>query len=326
MIQINGSEAGGQILRTALSLSILTQKPFTITNIRSKREKPGIKEQHLQIIKAIKELTNSKIKGDYLSSKELTFIPSNIKKTNITINISTAGSIALVLQSLLLIGLKHDLKIKIKGGATYGKWAPPISFLQQVLLPLLSKMNYNPKIEILKEGFYPKGGALLEAVTKKTNLKPLNITEKTKIKQISILSVSSSLLKTVAERQANKAESLIENHFKIKPKKEIKYVSSLSPGSGLQLTIQTENSFIGANALGEIRKSSEQVTQEAFNNLLQESEPIDHKTADQLLPYLALSKGKIKTSKITNHIKTNINLIEQFLPVKFKIKNNIIEV
>ncbi|MAG20264.1 RNA 3'-phosphate cyclase [archaeon] len=324
MIQIDGSEAGGQILRTALALSILTQKPFTMTNIRAKREKPGIKEQHLQIIKAIEDLTDSKIKGNKLRSTEVVFTPSKIKKNNITVNISTAGSTGLVLQSLLIIGTKNNLEITIQGGATYGKWAPPISFLQNILLPLLSKMNYNPKIEIIKEGFFPKGGALVKATTFPSKLKPLNITENKKIKEIDILSVSSSSLRTVAERQAQKAETLIEEHFKIKPLTEIKYVPSLNPGSGIQLTIKTENSFKGSNSLGEIRKTSEKVAEEAVNNLIKENQPIDHKTADQLLPYLALSSGKIKTSKISNHIKTNIKLIEQFLPVKFKINKNLI--
>ncbi len=330
MIQINGSEAGGQILRTALALSVLTKKPFKITNIRAKRQKPGVKVQHLECMKAIQEICNAEIKGAYLKSKNLTFIPKSIKKTKINIEIFTAGSINLVLQPLLVIGTNSDLDITIKGGATYGKWAPPVHHLENVLKFFLNEMNYNFKINIKKHGFFPKGGALLEIFTEKTNLKSIELLEKGEIKEIKGISVASSILKNkkVAERQTKKANELIQKHFSLKPKIETKYVNSICAGSGLQIWIKTQNSIISGNSLGEIRKSSEQVAEEACNNLIFEYENsvIDSRTADQLLPYLALtSKGKIKTSKITNHIKTNCQVIEQFLPVKFEIKDNLIE-
>src|SRR3989344_1472347 len=120
MIHIDGSkgEAGGQIIRTALALSSTTQKSFTITKIRAKRPQPGLKEQHLQTVNAISSLCNAEVEGNNLHSEKLTFIPHSLKKGHLTINIGTAGSIGLVLQSLLITTTKTDLQLTIQGGAT----------------------------------------------------------------------------------------------------------------------------------------------------------------------------------------------------------------
>src|SRR3989344_7176795 len=190
MITIDGSEgeSGGQILRSSLALSAITQKPFTITKIRAKRPQPGLKEQHLQTVNAIAQLCNAEITGNNLHSQELTFIPQTLKSGHLNMKINTAGSIGLVLQSLLIATVKTDLEITIQGGSTWSKWAPPVLFLEEILLPLLKKMNYVFEIKREKEGFYPKGGALVRVKTKKTDLKPLILVEKTPIESITIVS------------------------------------------------------------------------------------------------------------------------------------------
>ncbi len=330
MIEINGEEGGGQLLRTSLSLSVLTQKPFKITNIRKNRPQPGIKEQHLQAINAIKEVCNAKVKGAKLNSEELEFYPNEIKANNISVNISTAGSTGLILESLLLLATNQDLKIKIKGGATYGKWAPPTDYIQNILLPLLSKMNFKANIEIKRHGFFPKGGAIIKASAKKSNLLPIEITQKGQIVEIKGISVASQNLKQreVAERQAKSARKILSEYFKMPVNIAIKYSNTTCPGSGIQLWIKTKNSFIGSNSLGEISKKSEVIGFEAAKELISEYENsvIDKYAADQLLPYMAIAgNSKILTSTITNHILTNSKIIEKFLLVKFNINNNLIE-
>ena len=333
MIEIDGSylEAGGQILRTSLGLSVLTNKPFHIINIRKGRKSNGLKEQHLQAVKAMKRLCNADIKGDELNSTELTFIPNEIKNKNLNIYISTAGSVGLVLQSLLIPSINMDIKFKIKGGATYGKYALPIQHLDSVLLNILKKFGYTSKIKVIKEGFFPRGGSIVNVHSKIGKLKPIILEDIGKLKEIQIFSVASQELaiRDVVNRQAKAAKKILFKKFNLPTKEERYYDKTFSTGSGIQINLITENSIIGSNSIGEKTASAEKVGEEAALNLIYEYENnavVDRYTADQLLPYMAIAGyGKIKTSSITDHIRTNAWVIEKFLDVRFDIKDNIIE-
>jgi len=332
MLVIDGSykSGGGQTLRTSLGLSVLTQKPFSIKNIRKGRSNPGLKEQHLQTTRSIANLCNAKVTGDKLGSTELTFIPNKIKLNRLEVNISTAGSTALALQSLLIPGIEHNLEIHIKGGGTWNLLAPSIPYLQYVILPLLKKMNYDIKIEIKKHGFYPKGGAELIIKTKKTNLKPLQLQERGKLNNIRCFSYASNFLKKrqVAERQSETAKKILKKY-------DIsivnKYVDSYCPGSGILLIAEYENTFLGYDVVGEKGKTSEIVGQEVAHGFLKQinsKSTVDEFMSDQILPYLALAKEKsqIKIPELTQHAETNIWLIKQFLDVNFRLKGNLIYV
>ena len=332
MLEIKGDylEGGGQIIRNSLALSIITQNPFRITNIRKGRKEPGLKEQHLQTVRAAARLCNAKVEGDRLHSTELSFIPRKITNTNLEINISTAGSTALVLQSLLIAGTHHNLNIHIKGGGTFNLKAPSLIYIKKVLLPLLEKMDYRVSIEVVKNGFFPKGGAEIKVRTRKTNLRPLKTTESGELKSISCFSCASDFLKKrqVAERQSQTAQKSLEN-FNLKTCN--RYVPSICPGSGVLLTAEFENAVIGFDVVGEKRKTAEQVGQEAALGLLKQinsEAALDEFMTDQILPYLALAKGKsiIKIPELTKHAETNIWLIKQFLNVDFLIKNNLVYV
>ncbi len=333
MIVIDGStgEGGGQILRTALGLSAFNGKPFEMINIRLCRENPGIREQHLQAVNAVAKLCDAKVEGAEIGSMELRFEPNQIRSGNLNVGISTAGSVGLVLQSLLIPAIKTDLRIRIKGGATYGKWAMPIDHFKFVLSPLLKKIGYETKVAVMKDGFYPKGGALVEVFSGKVKqLSFIDVLEKGKVLSISGRSVASERLRSsrVAERQANSAKKFLFDHFKVDAKVKVDYVNTLNPGSGIQLWVETENSILGGNCIGELGKKAEVVGEEAANNLIQDFEHgcIDRFTSDQLLPYMAMAGcGRFLSSKITEHVKTNAFVIEQFMDVKFNIKDKLVE-
>ena len=334
MINIDGSfnEGGGQILRTAIGMSAVTGKPFRITNIRAKRNNPGIRAQHLEAINSVAKLCNADVQGNTLWSKELIFQPGRIKSGKLNIKIPTAGSVGLVLQALLIPATFTTVNIKIEGGATYTSWSPPMDSLAHVLFPLLGKMGYNIKILKLKDGFYPKGGALVELQTHRSKLKPVKLTEKGQLKAVHGISTASSNLEKarVAERQAKSARKELFPLFECPINIKAYYRDSVCSGTGITLWAETENSIIGADSLGRPGKKSETVGREAAKRLIFEynNGTVDSHTADQLLPYFALAGyGKLKTSKITGHIRTNAEIIEKFLQVKFRINevNHVIE-
>jgi len=328
MIEIDGSEGGGQIVRTAVAMSALTGKPVRVSNIRGARPQPGLKEQHIQGIAAVGKLCGARISGLKLGSCQLEFIPGEISEKGITIVIPTAGSIGLILQALMIptMKLKRPIKIEIKGGGTWNKWAPPVLYFEKVLFPILGEKS---KINIIRDGFYPKGGAQVNIIAKPWKVKKFEILQRGKINFIKGISIAADILqkRNVAERQ-----SLTVNKMFPDAKIESHYVSALNAGSGILLWAECENSIIGADALGEKGKTAEDVGIEAVKNLdfeLKSGAAVDHHAADMLLPYMALAGGgKIKTSKITNHILTNISVIERFLDVRFKInkEEKIIEI
>lgn len=331
MIEIDGSVGGGQMLRTALGLSAVTGKGFRIVNIRGQRAQGGLKVQHLECVNATAKLCEAEVEGASLGSKEIVFKPKTLNSGRINVKISTAGSVGLVLQALLIAGTAARLRIKIEGGATYGKWAPPMDYLENVLFSLFSRMGYEVNVLKHRDGFYPKGGAYVEIQTECAELSPVSITEKGRLLNLKGISVASSVLEKarVAERQAKSAMKTlfpaIEEPLKIKAL----YRDSICTGTGITLWAETENSVIGGDSLGEIGKKSEAVGREAAERLLYEykNSAVDSFAADQLMPYMALAKeGEIKTSKITQHIKTNASVIERFLDVKFRIEGSLIKV
>ncbi|MBL7100738.1 MAG: RNA 3'-terminal phosphate cyclase [Nanoarchaeota archaeon] len=332
MLTIDGGygEAGGQILRTSIGLSAVTGKAIRIDNIRAKRCNPGLAEQHLQAVRSVASICGAKLKGAELRSTELEFVPGKMKSGNVNVKIATAGSVGLTLQALLIPAIKTDLTIKINGGGTYGKWAAPVDHFRYVLFPLLEKFGYKAEMSVEREGFYPVGGAKVKVHSGKAELKPVEILEKGKILSIEGRSVASEHLRKaeVAERQAKAAKKVLFDNFQVDVKIKKEYSKSLCPGSGIQLWIKTENTVIGANGLGERGKMAEIVGKEAAKQLIQDYDKgcVDRHMADQLIPYLALAKqGKILASEITGHVKTNAYITEKFLPVKFKIKGNMIE-
>ncbi len=329
MIEIDGSvgEAGGQIVRTSIALSAVTQQPCRIFNIRKGRPQPGLKHQHLEAIKAVAALCDADAVGLEIGSTEIEFVPKKIKSGEIQVKIPTAGSIGLVLQSMMIAALHAEgpVTIKFSGGATHGKWAPPLNYTKNVLLPLLNKMGYQARINIKKYGYYPAGGAVAEAEIFPKKLIPLNLAERGKFVRISGISHASKSLSQakVAERQKNAAVKELMANTDIASEINVLYLDTASPGSGIELEAVSEQSVIGASALGEKSKPAEKVGEEAAKQLLAEiasAAAVDEYAEDQLLPYMALAPpSRIRVPKITSHTRTNIWVIEKFLPVKFSI-------
>ncbi len=352
MIEIDGShgEGGGQIIRTALAFSMLTQKPFHAKDIRKGRTEPGLKSQHLACIKALQKLSQCRATGAELGSMELTFSPAPIEPKNISINIGTAGSVTLLLQAILLPCLfaEKPITLHIIGG-TDTKWATPVDHFRHVLLPQLQRFAAI-HFRLIKRGYFPRGGGEIElSITPKDsignnensstsfienlrkNIEPFSLEEQGKIISIHGVSHASKDLEKaqVCERQASCARTLLGT-FDCPIKIERKYQDALSTGTGIILWASFDSgALVGADVLGERSLSSEQIGQAAAKQLREEIEAgacVDSHAADQLIPFLGLCGGTIKTSKITPHTLSNIFAVEQFLGSRFSIgkgKNSI---
>ncbi|MHA1232421.1 MAG: RNA 3'-terminal phosphate cyclase [Candidatus Helarchaeota archaeon] len=335
MLEIDGSygEGGGQVLRTSIALASLLNIPIRIYNIRANRPKPGLKTQHLIGIKAASKICNANIEGAKLNSQEVIFRPNEIKGGNFKIEISTAGSISLILQVLMPIiaFAPRNVNLTITGG-TDVNWSPPIDYIINVIQPIMKLMGYNFQLKINKRGHYPKGGGMVSANFEPTqNLKSLNIKDYTEIKYIEGISHCVRLPKHVAIRQMNAANKVLrENGFQTAKIRIESYRPDrdphLGPGSGIVLWAIPDNNIpLGSDSYGEKGKTAETVGQEAAKSLVEELKSranVDIHAADFLIPYIALAKGEsvIKTRTLTNHIKTNIDITSMILGIDFKIK------
>ena len=245
MIQLDGDylEGGGQLVRNALAFSVLTGKAFEVSKIRHGRKVPGLKSQHIHCVEALKKLCGAEVEGLEIGSEYLKFIPGKIVPKTISVDIGTAGSISLLLQSLLLSGLLAGGKVryKIRGG-TSGKWAMPYDFLAEVIIPQLRRYA-DIDIKLIRRGYYPKGGGEIDLKIKgkytfidKEAAPQINILEQGHLMQIKGVSHASAELQNaeVAERQA-RAAKLILSKFNVPVTIDCQYRETRSTGSGIIL-------------------------------------------------------------------------------------------
>jgi len=340
MLIIDGSylEGGGQIVRTALALSMITQQPFQCTDIRKGRKDPGLKPQHLTGITTLVKYSGARCDGAELGSDAITFYPRPFKPATDTIDIGTAGSITLLLQSLLLPCMLAAKKTKFTIiGGTDVSWSPSIDYLIHVLTPQLQKYA---KMEVtrIKRGYYPRGGGQVE-ISITPLFSPLNkslaprieLIERGRLVHIKGVSHCSKTLldAEVADRQMHAATFGLTS-LKTPVHIDAEFVDSLSTGSGITLwaTYMMEGEInkvnpiiLGVDYLGKKGTRSEEIGSSAAQELLDEISSgacVDKHMEDQLIPFLGVFGGEIKVSQMTQHTKTNIYVTEKFLKVKFE--------
>jgi len=326
MIFIDGSEGWGQVLRTAISLSALTLKPVKVTNIRASRPRPGLMPQHLMGIKVAAEFCDAQVLGLQFGSLEVEFSPRKLNVEDKTIDIGTAGSIPLILQTLtpLLTFADKEIVLEIIGG-TAGLGSPTIEYLKNVTFPILSKLGLAlPEIEVLKQGFYPKGGGRVKITFQPAkSLSSISLLNPGEIQSIKEISIAGSLPESVAVRQAEAAKNVLSKITKnIQTYSES--VNTYSQGTSITLWAETENSILGADNIGKRGVRAEDIGREAAEELLksiQSKAALDKHMSDQILPFLALAQGKssITVEEITQHCISNISVCEKILGCKFSV-------
>ena len=333
MIKIDGSQKSGSgtILRLSVALAAILGQTLHIYNIRQNRPQPGLRPQHLEAVLTAARLCDAELEGADLNSRELWFKPKKVKGGKVEAEIGTAGSIPMLLLTVLPICIfaENPVHLRVSKGGTDVQNSPTINYIQHVLLPTLKRMRINTTLTVHKYGYYPKGmGEITITVESCKSLNPLRLEKFGKIQAIKGVSVCTFLAdRKVAERQAKVANNYLKEKGYTADIQIINDQSNpLQKGSSLVLWAETDTSIIlGTDAIGELRKTSETVGREAAEKLYAEicAKPtVDVHLADMLIPYVALAQGRSAylTRTISEHLETNIWLAEKIMNVKFEVK------
>ncbi len=324
MITIDGSagEGGGQVLRTALSLSAITGRPFALENIRAKRRRPGLQRQHLTCVTAAAQITRAKMSGAELGSGALRFEPGAISGGAYDFAIGTAGSTILVFQTVLPILLHADVPSRLTlSGGTHNPMAPTFDYLERVFLPQIKRMGADVDVSLHQAGFYPAGGgSWMAGISPSQKLQPLSIENAGEVRLRRIFADVANIPFEIARREARKAAAMLSWPAEAATPRTIK-----ADGPGNVLTIEIAADYVTEifTGFGERGTSAEAVvarTVKEVREYLVTKAPVGPHLADQLLLPLALAGGgSFVTMHPTKHTTTNIAVIETFLPVELKL-------
>jgi RNA 3'-terminal phosphate cyclase (ATP) len=334
MLVIDGSqgEGGGQILRTALGLSLVTGAPFRIEKIRAGREKPGLLRQHLTAVHAATAIGDAEADGAKLGSSELVFRPRSVRPGAHRFAVGTAGSAGLVLQTVLpaLLSATTPSVLTIEGG-THNQWAPPFDFLDQAFLPLLARMGASVKAELRRYGFYPAGGGEVGVeIGPCPRLAGLYLLERGETRRRRVRAVVANLPANIGHREVlvavrkmgwalDDAEVLI-----VGPGTDPRGPRAGSgPGNAVMISIESEHVAEVFTGFGEVGVRAEAIAERAVSEArvyLAARAPVGPFLADQLLVPLALGGGgTFRTSPLSRHSTTNIDVIRRFLGVTVSV-------
>lgn len=324
-VRLDGSrgEGGGQILRTALTLSLLTGRPFRMTRIRANREKPGLRPQHKTAVDAAVALGHAKVVGSALGSRELVFAPGSYEPRDLTLDIGTAGSTGLVLQTLHLpLALRTGGAVRVAlSGGTFNPKAPAYTFLEGTWRGYLWAFGMPVALAMPAAGFYPRGGGRLEAWVEPANPRPWVQLERGPLQRIRGIAGVANLRADIAQRMRDRAVQRLEAAG-LAAEIQIETVRWPSPGQAATLSLIAEHegtipsTFVG---LGERGKPSEAVADEAVDQLLAfeavAGAAVDPHSADQILLPLAFAPGHsaFTVSEVTEHLRTNVDTIRAFV-------------
>jgi RNA 3'-phosphate cyclase len=333
MLEIDGSERSGSgtILRLTIALATILGKDLHIYNIRKRRSRPGLRPQHLEAVLTAAKLCDGEIKGATLNSQELWFRPGRIVGGRIEAEIGTAGSIPMLLLTILPICAyaEKPVQIHVIKGGTDVRHAPTINYLKHVLLSMLEKIGIKSSLNVHQYGYYPKGmGEVTLVVHPHQRLSPLMLEEFGNLDKLCGVSICTFLRdRRVADRQAEAARKYLEARgFMVDINVVYDESNPLQKGSSLILWAETDKgALLGGDAVGEIRKSSEAVGTEAAKNILKELKSeatVDVHLADMLVPYVALAEGESMylTRSRTEHLETNIWFTQHILGTEFTIE------
>jgi RNA 3'-terminal phosphate cyclase (ATP) len=328
MMAIDGSfgEGGGQILRSSLALSIVTGTPFRIDNIRAKRKKPGLLRQHLTAVRAATQISRANVSGDEMGSTVLEFAPGETVGGDYEFSVGTAGSTSLVLQTILLpLVVASEPSRIVLGGGTHNPFAPPFDFLERAYVPLLNRMGPQVDVALKRPGFYPAGGGrLVVDVTPTESLGRIEILERGTLTRRLGRAVVSSLPSRIAEREIRvigKRLGWDDSETEI-----VEVEKPVGPGNIVTIELEFENVTEVATGFGERGRTAEAVATHAVQQCqryLKSDAPVGEYLTDQLmLPMAVAGTGTFRSTGLSRHAETHMELIGKFLGVPIGTERN----
>lgn len=318
MIELDGSVGGGQLVRTALSLSVLTGESFRMRNVRGERSNPGLRPQHLAAVRVAADACDATVEGAEQGSESLAFRPDELTGGSVTTDVGTAGSIPLVFDTLLPFTMRLDepLRATVRGG-TDVKWAPPVDYFRRIKLALLRRYGLTASLSLVRSGFYPVGGGEVTLTMEPSELGSLSLAERGSLRAVRIYSTASASLedRSVAGRQLEAAADRLDDAGVAPTDRVATYRRTDSPGSVIVLQFEYDGTLAGFSALGERGKPAEVVGEEAADAAVdwyRGAAVVDEHMADQLVVFLGLGGGEVCVPAITDHVETSIDLLRAF--------------
>lgn len=330
LLEIDGGfgEGGGQLSRYAVALAAVTGRAIHLHGIRARRAKPGLMAQHLAALGSVAKISGGVLEGAFLGAREIWFRPGPIRGGDHRFEVGTAGSVSLVLQALLPVALHADgpSRLTITGG-TDVRMAPPLDYLRLVFLPWLARMGVEVRVELVRRGYYPRGGGELRvAVAPRAEPEALRVEAAGALRRVRGVAHVANLPEHVATRMSSAAREALAGVSPLQLQSEV-LSSDAATGTGgaLVLVAETEHTLLGAATVAERGVRAETLGRDAGRALRAELESgagLDEHAADQLLIYAAQARepSVFTLRELSEHARTAMWLIAQFLPVRFEVE------
>ena len=317
-LKINGGhgEGGGQIIRSAITLSCITKQPIHLENIRKNRKNEGLKAQHLTAIRILQKISKADVIGAKIGSTELKFIPGNVENLELIEDVKTAGSISLILQVLIpVVSISQKkLSLIIKGG-TDVLWSPSMDYTQHVVKEAYSRMGIEFSVEIIKRGYYPKGNGEVKLEVYPSKIKSLTLSKRETNNLKLKCTFSKISIDVIKEKIEMIKEKISKANFNVEI--EIKEEEAIDSGASLLIYSIDKNSIIGIDGLFDHKKQNFDLDFEKFNNSL----GVDESLADMLVvpASLGINKTVFQVKEITEHLETNLFVTSKITGCKYGI-------
>ncbi len=339
MIDIDGGQKSGSgtIVRFAAGLATLLGQQLHLTNIRARRPKPGLRPQHLKALQALKQICGGSLVGAEIGSSEIRFEPGGeVKGGHHEWDIGTAGSTTLLAMTLLPAACfsRGAISFKLSGGL-FQDFAPSAYHMQYVLFPALRSMGITAEVSIVRPGYVPRGGGIIEVGVEPVGgkLKPINLPAQGKVTRIQGTSLSSHLEeRKVSQRMVEKCNQVLKTQGYRADIELVNDTSALQPGAALALYAETSSGcIIGADRAGAPRRTSEDIGRSVAASLLEDlsaGATVDRYLADQLIFYAALADGvsQYRIPRLTEHVETNLWLVETILGARTEFDGNLVKI